>query len=268
MMTQQIRQVIPDAIQRASEITPYHVEKLSPSELAMVKLSIPSDKNPKICDMDAINMAVFAGKIRKDIVLRLGLNITKEEDEAEVKFVSEIAKHIVKHKNLTKNEIICAVDKALDGDFLIEGQTFVHFTLANFSLWIKAYIKTKAPVMSKHLQLIHQVKEPVIELSDEERVKLACGVANMYARDRRADPSHRVAGGAVLWQNIEDLRIFTMQQEDRVALVKLFKGLYPEATESEIVIHCQNAAYNMLIADLVEMDMMLDDEGKAVKIEC
>jgi hypothetical protein len=237
--------------------------QLTRSERDIVALTLPTEQNPKVCTADLLTLAE---KISNIVNIRLGLRERSEADE--VVFLQTLEADIHKFPQLTIGEIEKALSMGLDGDFDPQEKD-IFFSSSKFVRWIRAYIEqTKKPVMSRHAQFVHQIKEPIVELSDEKRIKLACDVANMYARERRKDPTHRVSGGAVLWQNIEALRIFTMVQKDRVALVQNFKKVYPEASDAEIVIHCQKAAYNMLIADLVDMDMMLDDDGKMVKIEC
>ncbi len=236
--------------------------QLTRYERDIVSLSLATNVNPKIKDAD---MLTLAEKISNIVNIRLGLRKRSGEDE-EI-FLQTLEADINKFPQLTVGEIEKALTMGLDGDFDPQDKD-IFFSSSKFVRWIRAYIEqTKKPVMSRHAQFVHQIKEPVIELTDEERIKLACDVVNMYARARRADPEHRVVGGAVLWQNIEALRIHAMPTADKVALKEEFKKTHPIASNAELVILCQNAAYNKFISDLVEFDMMLNEEGKTVSIE-
>lgn len=236
--------------------------QLTRPERDIVALTLPTEQNPKVCNADLLTLAE---KISNIVNIRLGLRERSDGDE-EV-FLQTLEVDINKFPQLTIGEIEKALTMGLDGDFDPQDKD-IFFSSSKFVRWIRAYIEqTKKPVMSRHAQFVHQIKEPVVELSDEERVKLACDVVNMYARARRKDPEHRVVGGAVLWQNIEALGIHTMPVPDKAALKEEFQKIYPLASNADIVILCQNAAYNKFISDLVEFDMMLNEEGQTVAIE-
>lgn len=237
--------------------------QLMKSEREIVALATVSEENPKIKDAD---MLTLAEKISNITRIRLGLKPRSDADEQV--FLLTLEADINKFPQLTIAEIEKALTMGLDGEFDPDDKD-IFFSSSKFVRWIRAYIEhTKKPVMSKHAQFIHQLKEPVVTLSDEEKVKSACDVANMYARARRKDPESIAVGAAVLWQNLEALEIHTMPHADKMAMKEEFEKIYPQATPAEIVILCQNAAYNRFIGDLVEWDRMLSDEGKIIEIEC
>jgi hypothetical protein len=236
--------------------------QLTRSESEIVALAIASELSPKVQDADLLTLSE---KISNIVGIRLNLRPRSIADE-EV-FLQTLEADINKFPQLTTGEILRALTMGLDGDF-DPADKDIFFTSSKFVRWIRAYVEqTKKPVMSRYAQFVHQLKEPIVVLSDEEKIKSACDVANMYARARRKDPENRAVGAAVLWQNLEALGIHTMPTEDKTLLKEHLQKVYPQASNAEIVILCQNAAYNKFIQDLVDFDMMLSDEGKTIEIE-
>lgn len=267
---ERISQIMPGAIQRASEVIPYQIAvRLSPSEMTVVKASIPSQRYPKIADLNALDVVKLARQLRKSINLRLGLNVS-DDDEVEEEILAAIAVAIKKHRNLTVREIETAVDKALDGDFLSEKDTFVHFNLANFSLWIKAYIQdTKVPVMKKHSQLLHQVKDEVPPaMTNEEIKKSRIEIANMYLDAMKANAAYIIPGGATLYDGLVELGIINLSIERKKELFRNAKILNPTAGNEEVwKVEAKALAYNHFINDMLDNGFRLDEEGEFVADE-
>lgn len=262
---QQISQIMPGALQRASEIVPYSLEKLTPSEMAVVKASVPNECSPRVSELDALQLVKFSSAIRKNINLRLGLKIEKGQEEDEEDIIAGISFAIQKHRNLTTKEIERAVDKALDGDFLSDGQTFVYFNLANFSLWIKAYINTKLPVIKKHAQLLHQLPQaPIPKMSEEEIIKSRCEIANMYLDSRKANPLYKIPGGATLYDGLDELGIIKLSLDRKKELYRNAKLLNPAANDEVWKIEAKELAYNQFINDMLQNGFRLDEVGELV----
>lgn len=264
MQTIHISQAIPGALQKSEVLAPEVLVKLLPSEVAIVTASIPTEKNVRVESMDADALVTFAQQIRREIVLRLGLKIQSEEDEAEI--VTGLSKAIFKHKLLTRREIQIAVDKALDGDFLKENDGFVHFTLTNFSLWIKTYIQeTKSPVMKKHAQLKHQEEKPKPAPAPYQQFQGAIDIINMYLDLRKTDPEHRAMAAAPLYVEAVEFGIIVPDREEKRQIWNDVLQAYPKKGNSFHVDMARNIAYNRYIDSLLEYGYRLGADGKVIE---
>jgi len=237
-------------------------EKLTKSENEILALSIPTEGNLKVKHSDLITLAET---ISNTVNVRLGWK--KREDPDEIIFLSMIEKDCNKFPELTTGEILTALEMGLDGRFNPNPEKDIFFTSSIFVKWIWAFIdRFKKPVMAKHSQLIHQLQAPSIEPTKEERIKMAADVANRYADDRTKDPHHRVHGAGELFKTLELLEIHTLSLEEREALAADVRKIYPKASREELRALCQNEAYNRLIGELVEFEMMINHKGEFVDL--
>ena len=236
-------------------------EKLTPSELAIVESSLQSVTNPRI--RDHRHLLALAAKINNTVTIRMGLK-PKVANELEVT-LQVLEADLVKFPNLTESEVLKALNLGIDGVYNPEGNIF--FSSSQFVKWIRSYIdETKKPVMAKHSQLLHQVKEPEKVLTREEQLKSAAECANMYAQTRRENEDHRVQSAAPLYDNIERLGIYKLPSTDKWSIVKEIAKYNPNASDEELKEMAKSAAYNRFIRDLVDFDQKVSDTGEIVDL--
>ncbi|MCF2487506.1 hypothetical protein [Dyadobacter sp. CY347] len=138
--------------------------KLSQSEFRLVSASIPSEKNPKICELDERMRLRTASTIVIKAETRLG---SKDKDDLHQEaLIGEIESDLQKFPNMTTLEIFAALEMGLDGDF--SEKNIVVFTSSNFVIWVKQYIELKKmPAMKVFAQLTHKIDQyeyvPTIE---------------------------------------------------------------------------------------------------------
>lgn len=247
------------------EISPMNlVEKLTGVENQIVANAQSSERNPRIKEMHWESVLLLCRRIRKLVFVKLGLNPLSESDEDLI--VQEMVKVINKHSGLTKNEILSAADKGLDGDYLKEGQNSVFFSVSNFALWIKAYIEeTKKPVMKKHAQYVAQLPESRIELTEEEQKCNAIELVNMYLDERKRDENHRVSGAAVLFRRLEYFGIAKLNLEEKTAIYQRAKKVLPSGTPEQWQDLARNIAYNQFIENLLDFGLKLNEDGNTVE---
>lgn len=239
-------------------------EKLTTSENQIVLNSEGSEFNPRIKDMHWESVLLLCERIRKLVFVKLGLNPVSESDEDLI--VVEMVKVINKHSALTKNEIVSAADRGLDGDYLKEGQGSVFFSVSNFAMWIKAYIEeTKKPVMKKHAQYIAQLPEQKTEPTEEEQRKNAIDLVNMYLDERKKNEAHRVTGGAILFRRLEYFGIAKLNLEEKTSIFQQAKKVLPNGTAEMWQDLARNIAYNQFIGNLIDFGLRLDENGNTIE---
>lgn len=147
--------------------------KLSPSEFRIVSAAIPSEKNPKICELDERMRLRTASTIVIKAETRLG---SKDKDDLHQEaLIGEIESDLMKFPNMATLEIFAALEMGLDGDF--SEKNIVIFSSSNFVIWMKEYIELKKrPAMKVFAQLNHQVEEiehiPTIEETINSQLKV------------------------------------------------------------------------------------------------
>lgn len=253
-------------VYRIDPIVDAAVVKLRESEQSIVKDSFPSKRFPLIGEMGPDELVSFAQQLRKDVVLRLGLNINNSSAEEEFKIIAEIGKTIWKYKGMTKKEIQNAVDRALDGEYLASGQTTVFFSITNLSIWIKIYLNAvRAPVMKKYLQFKYQVEEENRpELNRDEAFEMRVRTVNGFLEQRKIKPSHRIFGRS-LFDGLEESGITFLNEEDRNEYLKIARVENPKGSPDIWEITIRAIAYNNFISDLLDFGLRLGPDGKPVE---
>lgn len=237
-------------------------ESLTPSEVAIVQASISGPNNPRIREHD--DLLTLATKISNTVQIRMGLR-PKMGPELEV-VLQALEADLMKFPNMTEAEILKALNMGIDGEFNPDGDIF--FSSSQFVQWIRAYIdKTKKPVIAKHAQLLHQVKEPKKVLTHEEQVKSAADCANMYAAARRENPEHRAVSAGPLYENIERLGIYKISSTEKWEIVKEIAQYNPGADDDALRDMARSASYNRFIRDLVDFGQMVSDDGRIVDLQ-
>ncbi|CAG5072923.1 hypothetical protein DYBT9623_04460 [Dyadobacter sp. CECT 9623] len=146
------------SIQRSIELSiPDKIKaKLTQSEFRIVSVSIPSEKNPRICELDERRRLRTASTIVIKAETRLG---SKDKDDLHQEaLINEIDSDLMKFPNQTTLEIFFALEMGLDGEFA--EKNVVIFSPSNFVIWVKSYIELKKkPAIKIFAQLNHQVDQ-------------------------------------------------------------------------------------------------------------
>lgn len=237
------------------------IEGLTISEQAIIEISAPSASNPRIRDHH--DLLAIAEIINNTVNIRMELK-PKKYQELEV-LLQSLEADLMKFPNLTENEILKALNLGIDGAYNANGDFF--FSSSQFVKWIHAYVEsTKKPVIAKHAQLLHQVKDPETVLSKEEHIKIAAECANMYSASRRGNPDFRVIAAAPLYENIEQLGIYALDIAEKWEIASKIVKLHPNANDDEIKILSKTEAYNLFIENLTDLNQMVSNTGEIVSL--
>lgn len=239
-------------------------EKLTEKEHQIAKATRVTPQNPRIGQTTQQQREVVARRIRKESLGRLGHNAKLEQEETEV--LRYIVTTILKYPTLTVAEIIHAVDRGLDGEFLREGQV-LFFSIANLSLWLKAYIaETKAPVMKKLARLQQDDKTEGPGPSYAERKALAIKVINMYLDMRKANPEHRVEWGcSSIFDDLSRLDLYTHSDDEKAEAINEIRRLRPNIDPETLVTEMKKRLYNSFIDSLLMFQNRLGADGRPVQ---
>lgn len=232
---------------------------LTESEKITVKLSIPNEGSLKLREADLLSLAL---KISSIVKLRLGYK-AKDVREEEV-FVQILEADCNKFPNLTEGEVLKALEMGIDGYFNPDKDIF--FTSSLFVKWLRAYQALRIPALEKYGQLLHQSKDPEVIVNREDRIKTAAKIANVYAATRRTNPEHRVDGGGALFENLQELGLFTIPDKEKQDIFSNVKKANPKDTAEKIKAKCQNIAYDRFIGMLVELECMVSESGEIIKL--
>ena len=243
----------------------YCVEGLSKSEQKIFELSVPTFENQKIRDMR--NITPFAAKLHANARIRLGLRSDNKNNDEIDKINMALSGDLLKFPELTRDEIMEAVNLGIDGEFT-EPDKPIFFSSSTFVRWIKQYIEMqKKPVMKKHLQLLHQIREDLVFPEISEQIKAAAKNANFYADQRRKDEAAVVIGAAGLYENIEHLHIYIMSIAEKKEIFSLIQERNPNLDLDTVKSLARNAAYNKFIKMLVDFDKMVSESGELMDME-
>jgi len=215
-----------DYITLVDEVSPVSV-KLTVSENEIYSLSVPSEWNLKVKDADLLTLAET---ISNTVNIRLGLKTREEADE--VIFLNTIERDCSKFPGLTSGEILKALEMGLDGVFNPDKDIF--FNSSVFVRWIRTYIEeTKKPVIAKHAQLVHQIKEPSAEPTLRESLESKFKILEM-AIDKTLSGAIYQDYGNVLYDFLEKfgyLVLTTDQKWKAMDMAKLM--MLSEAQDSK-----------------------------------
>jgi hypothetical protein len=236
-------------------------EGLTISEQAIIAISVQSASNPRIRDHQ--DLLAIAEIINNTVNIRMELK-PKKYQELEV-LLQSLEADLMKFPNLTESEILKALNLGIDGTYNPTGDFF--FSSSQFVKWIRAYVEsTKKPVIAKHAQLLHQVKDPETVLSREEHIKIAAECANMYSATRRGNPDFRVIAAAPLYENIEQLGIYALDIAEKWEIASKVVKLHPNANDDEIKILSKSVAYNRFIENLTDLNQMVSTTGQIIDL--
>ncbi len=242
-------------------------EKLSGKEQAIVRATQTSPQNPRIVHMGQAQLGQLATRTRQAISLRLGQHAKVEATEEQV--LRYMVQTFQKFPSLTLNEIIYAIDRALDGDYLKEGQTFVYFSISNLALWLKAYIgETKSPAMQKLARLQQDEKTEASTPSEAEQKTLAIKVVNQYLDARKADKEHRVMYRvSPLYDDLARFGIYEASEEEKREVIQEIRKWRPNIEREVLIREAKGKIYNSFIDSLLLFQTRLGADGKPIHDE-
>lgn len=239
--------------------------KLSKEELKIFRVSKANVNNPKIDSLPYREVEAIAKRIRKESLGRLGHSAKTEQAETEV--LRYIVQAIRKFPNLTVSEVIFAVDRGLDGEYLREGEV-LFFSASNLVKWIRGYMaETKTPVMKKAARLNQDQQEEPEERTPtvEEERKMAIEVINMYLDMRKSNPEHRVTWGTCsLFNDLSRLGIYCHTEAEREKAKRKIREKRPGIRGENLEKEMRNYLYNSFIDSLLAFSMRLDSKGEVV----
>lgn len=133
---------------------------LLPAERKILELARSGPQVGAITYDDRIDLAT---KILVEVGTRLMQNTKKDEYK---QMITYLERDIRKFPDLTREEIMEALDMGIDGRFTEKGQPII-FTLSRFVQWMEAWVELhKAPAMAKISQTMHQeVEDQFVELN-------------------------------------------------------------------------------------------------------
>lgn len=151
-------------------------QKLTPSEIEVVKASLAANNNPKISSLSGELVERLVSTIILKCSTRLGLK-PKEDVNEQIALQRELNKDVLKFPNATATEILTGLENGLDGKYTKKDQPVI-FNPSNFVQWIKSYMEEIKPVKAKLAQLNHQHIEEIPVPSEYEtlvsRFKILC----------------------------------------------------------------------------------------------
>lgn len=156
-----------------SRYSPKALEVLPPIERRIVVYSIPTDENPRICDMTDAQFEEMYKIMHFKAATRLG---TATKSKLELKPITDIINEDLQnfHPTLTKKEFYLALDNGLIGMYKNDLKDFVHFSPSHLMQWIRRFIdETKTPVMGKIMQIEQSYQKTLkaAEPSEEEKLR-------------------------------------------------------------------------------------------------
>lgn len=123
--------------------------KLTVSENSVAGVTIASEANPRIEQMDVDQIGRIVTAITMKAAVRLGSRARDLQDQQMIN--SEINRDLVlKFSTKTEQEIMMALENGLDGLYLRKPDDPIIFNPSNFAQWVRAFeTQTKRPVMAK-----------------------------------------------------------------------------------------------------------------------
>ncbi|WP_254563186.1 hypothetical protein [Dyadobacter diqingensis] len=160
--------------------------KLKKSEESIIALSIPSQVNPLVKDLNGDQMKGLVDAIVKKAALMLGQKANDPEEQEEVNIGINL--QILKFQNLTAGEIMRALEYGLEGRYVAKGG-FVYFTPSHFVQWVRSYEEdVRLPVKGLYREIERGLPTPTYEPTESDKVTLSWNfftwVIQVYLKER------------------------------------------------------------------------------------
>lgn len=266
LKTLHIQKLINLPSQLSAELIPIErIDKtFTKDERQILNYTKVSISNRPIAHLNQSEIIELARRVRREVLKRLGLRVGSEMEEAEI--IKGICDQISKFDFLNAGEIILAIDKALDGKFLKEGQNQVYFTLSNLAIWIDKYIQEfRNPVLKRHSRLLQDLdvpsQPPPLEVIKADQIK----IVNEHVSIRKS------GGELCSWglSNLFDILVSTniyhptdSDWEEAKQKAEIKRRVIGDANK---LIFAKNLLYRKFIDKMVLNCMVLSENGEIVK---
>lgn len=240
--------------------SPQATSNLSTSELQIYNAT----KSPILRTIEPTDKTKIAMEVYLLAKVKLGLNsISSEEEHATVSILLDDLENF---NGLTKDEIILATKKGLNGEYLGPKDNQVFFNSSNFVQWVRKYDDNKRSVLSK-ISNAKQEDEPKPEPDEATKKSQAIQIANMYAEQlhkcKSVGETFKWAGGLnYLYDFAKKYGLLVITEEQRTKLIEKFKGQH--TNEAEFIAACKTQAYKDFIISLVDFNARFDENGNYI----
>jgi len=233
------------------------INNLSASEMQIYNAQL----SPRLSTLQPSDKTKIAMEVYLLAKIKLGLNSPSPEEEQAT--ISILLDDLENFNTLTKDEIIIAHKKGLNGEFLGPKDNQVFFNSSNFVQWVRKYEENKRAVMGK-IANAKQEQETLEEPSEEVLKLQAINIANMYAdqlsKSKSVGETFKWAGGLNhLYDYAKKFKLLVMTEEQRAKLIAKFKDKFDN--EAEFVAACKTQAYKDFIISLVDFNARFDENG-------
>lgn len=222
---------------------------------------IAATKGVKLAEYIPQDKAKLAMEIYFLAKAKLGLNSPSQAEEQAT--IAILIDDLNNFPLLTKEEIIKALKRGLNGDYLTGD--FVHFNSSNFVRWVRKYQEEKQIAVAKDLMAKQESEHISVEPSEEEQRKSAIEVANMYAEmyaNNQVGSGISIgrAGFDKLFELAERFGLITVSIEQKWEVYNRLKPKF--ADETKLKCKCKEVLYDEFIRDMVEFGVKFDENGK------
>lgn len=250
-------------------------EKFKPSDIVIIKNSLPSPTNFLIRDMSDDALLAMGSKIRKQAIGRLG--IPKLDGQGEVEQYGYIANSIKAKPLLTYNEVMYVVDKGLSGGYITDVEkSFVHFSATNLSIWLKTHEDQRRPVISEYEKRkqaedharAEEEKRKAIP-SDEELRQEFFKTVNSQVREIIESPGKSIIAFSYHYESLVKYGLYETDEEEFNEAKKIVAAeisvMGPGMKVATGNVYAQ--IYKNYIKSLADFRVVLDKNGEQVEIE-
>lgn len=220
----------------------------------------------------SIDVAVgISYKIMEEAQVRL--NLSKKDDLDIEKQQEAVLKVMLANGDLTTDEVFLVVERGLNGDFMSESDTFVHFTPSMLAIWIKKF-KVERNKLAAAIIREKEKSEVVTPVpSEQESKRMSIEIANNYANKARealskGEPYIVPFGGLfALYKQIKKYGIWDVNEDEKDSLTQKIMDENPFADTDEIITLCQTQAYKNFIQELVDFGCKINQKGEVVPLD-
>ncbi len=240
---------------------------LSNMEIRMV-LATENTRINKI----SLDIAVgISYKIMEEVQVRL--NLSKKDDLDIEKQQEAVLKVMLANGDLTTDEIFLLVERGLNGDFMAESDTFIHFTPSLMSIWIKKFKVERNNILAAIIREKDKLEMTKPLPTEHESKRMSIEIANNYANMAREALKIGEAfiiplGGLfALYAEIKKHGIWDVNEDEKDSLTQKIMDENPFAATEEIITLCQTQAYKNFIQELVDFGCKINQKGEIVPLD-
>lgn len=221
---------------------------------------IAATKGVKLAEYIPQDKAKLAMEVYFLAKAKLGLNSPSQAEEQAT--IAILIDDLNNFPLLTKEEIIKALKRGLNGDYLTGD--FVHFNSSNFVRWVRKYQEEKQIAVAKDLKLKQEAEQVSVEPSEEEQRKAAIEVANMYAEmyaNNQVGSGISIgrAGFDKLWDLAEKFGLMSVSVEQKWEVYNRLKPKFSDV--DQLKSKCKEVLYDDFIRGMVDFGVKFDENG-------